>query len=306
MPFGTTTTVEVIEAVDGDTVKVDLQGERENLRILALDTEESSGGGGKPVTPWGKQAKEEAKSFFPEGESITVEFPGDEELDDCLKRYRDNYGRPLVYVHKNDTDFQEHMIRAGYSPYFTKYGYAHFEEYHRRYRDAEREAQAEHIGVWNQLAVNGAVMRDYSSMCAWWELRAEVIQGFRRASHPSLFDSRLDYEKITSRIGEEVVVFTELNDYWRAGAEHVVVGIGSQAQPFQLFLPNVRTTEAGQRLLSLLDTRYVAEDDGVTVTKPHRSYAYVQGELKLYEEKPEIVVTAIDQITDEPPSARSE
>ncbi|WP_254529716.1 thermonuclease family protein [Natrinema gelatinilyticum] len=72
--FGTTMTVEVLAVVDGDTVKVDLEDEPENLRILALDTEESRPVPGKPYTPWGVAAKEEATSFLPEGSTITIEF----------------------------------------------------------------------------------------------------------------------------------------------------------------------------------------------------------------------------------------
>lgn len=301
---GTSIEVPVVRVVDGDTVRVEIDGTEESLRILALDTEESQRAGDKPVTPWGKKAKEEAQSFFPVGEEITVEFPGDEPLEECLARYRGNFGRPLVFVHRGDEDFQERMIRKGFSPYFTKYGYAEFGEYHRRYRNAEREAQADDIGVWNQLDVNGAEMRDYSALCTWWELRAEVVESYRRATADGkdVLDTRLDYEEITNRIGEEVVVFTELSEYRRIGSSNVVVTIGSESQPFKLFLPNAGETEAGQRLLSLLDQRYVAESSGVSVEKPHRSYAYVSGELKLYNDEPEIEVTSVAQITDEPPA----
>lgn len=296
-----------MSVVDGDTVKVDLRGEATNVRILALDTEESWAGSGKPRTPWGLKAKEEAQSFLSGGGTVTLEFPGDESVERCLERYRDNYGRPMAYVHADGKDFQEHMIREGYSPYFTKYGYAHFDDHHRRYREAERQAQADHGGVWNQLEVNGQVMRDYSTLSTWWELRAEVVQTYRRAergSNGSLLDSRLDYDEIAERVGERLTVFTELRSLNRAGESHVVVDIGSRSQPFKLFIPNARETEEGQRIVSLLTSRYVPQAaDGRTVERPHRSYAYVTGEIELYREEPEIVITSIDQITDEPPSS---
>jgi micrococcal nuclease len=300
---GTAVECPVVRVVDGDTIVVEIQGTEESLRLLGIDTEESRRGGRKPMTSWGVEAKKAAQSFFPEGEGATVEFPGDEPVEECLTRYRDNYGRPLVFVHRGEEDFQERTIRQGFSPYFTKYGYAECDDHHRRYREAERQAQADDAGVWSQLAVNGAEIRDYSALCTWWELRAEVVERYRRAvaEGTDVLDSRLDYEEITNRIGEEVVVFTELRDYWPVGASHVVVTIGSQSQPFKLFLPEARATEAGQRLLSLLDQRYVAEDSGTTVAKPHRSYAYVSGELQLCEEEPEIEVTEVGQITDEPP-----
>lgn len=302
---GTSVDVEVVRAVDGDTIKVVIDDEQENLRVLALDTEESHAGGDKPVTPWGKEAAEKAKEVFPEGSTAAVEFPGDEPLEECLRLYRGNYGRPLVYLHADGADFQELMIREGYSPYFTKYGYADFPDKDRRYREAERQAQAVGDGVWDQHTVNGAEMRDYDSLCAWWELRARVVETFRRAraaGTDDLFDSRLDYDALADREGEHTVVFTELRSYRRVGASHVVVDIGSQSQPFKFFLPNAVETTEGQRVLSLLDRRYVAEYDGRTVEKPLRSYAYVAGDVKLYRGQPEIEVTSIDQITDDLPA----
>jgi hypothetical protein len=50
---GTTLEVPVDRPVDGDTVRVLINGRSEALRILALDTEESRPGGDKPMTPWG-------------------------------------------------------------------------------------------------------------------------------------------------------------------------------------------------------------------------------------------------------------
>jgi micrococcal nuclease len=302
---GTSRTVEVVRAVDGDTVRVRADGAEESLRLLALDTEESRAGGGKPRTPWGTEAKRRAEGLFPPGSEVTVEFPGTEPYEECLRRYRDNYGRLLVYAHVGEDDYQELTIREGYSPYFTKYGYAEFDGHDARYREAERQAQADGRGVWDQIEVNGAEMRDYDSLCAWWELRAEVVDGFRDArgaGRDDLLDSRLDYDAIDAREGERTTVFTELRSYRRVGPRHVVVDVGSQAQPFKLFLPEAVETDTGQRVLSLLDRRYVASSDGRTVERPLRNYAYVTGDVKRYRDEPEIEVTSIDQLSDRPPA----
>ncbi|MGH8576095.1 MAG: thermonuclease family protein, partial [Gammaproteobacteria bacterium] len=189
----------------------------------------------------------------------------------------------------------------GYSPYFVKYGYADFPDYHARYTAAEREAQAAHRGVWDQLAVNGAEARNYALLCVWWHLRAQAIAAYREARihDPLLFNSRLDYERLSILAADEVeaTVFTELREYHRVGGRHVVVTIGSLQQPFQLFVPDADSF-AGQAILHLLDNRYVAAEP----EHPRRSYAYVRGTLKLFGGKPEIVVRAPGQITDDPPS----
>lgn len=314
-PVGTSREVPVESVVDGDTVKVHFPEATDDadgvvsLRILALDTEETRRGGSKPKTPLGDAAKERARELVPSGSRITVEFPGEEPFADCLKRYRDNFGRLLCYVHTEDgEDYQETLIEEGFSPYFTKYGYANADGHHRRYRTAERRAQARDEGVWDQLANNGAVMRDYDTMCAWWELRAEVVDTYRRrvAEGASVLDSRLDYELLASdsTMGEEVTVFTELDTARRVGAAHAVVDIGSHHQPFKLFLPRAFEMVEGQEVLSLLEKRYIAVDDGRTVTRPNRSYGFVTGELKRFPEEggsPEIVVRSIDQLTDDVP-----
>lgn len=311
---GTTLEVEVDSIIDGDTVKVHFDeatsGESDlvNLRLLGLDTEETHAGVGKPKTPWGTEAKKHAKERIPEGSTITIEFPGTEPLEDCLRRYRGNYGRPLVFVHVDGEDYQEHMIRKGYSPYFTKYGYAVFDGHHRRYRHAEREAQADDIGVWNQSKVNGSVMREYEPLCSWWTLRAEMVRRYRNAaaSDESILDSRQDYHEIANSVGEELTVFTEFDGYERAGEKHAIVKIGSKEQPFQLFLPDALETEGGQRLISLLEKRYIATSDGVSVQRPNRSYAFVSGTVEQYPEEngtPEMTVTSIEQIIDVPQSA---
>lgn len=141
----------------------------------------------------------------------------------------------------------------------------------------------------------------------WWALRAEVVQSFRRARAAdveNLYDSRIDYAEIENLVGEEVVIFTELRDYRRTqGGDHAIVTIGSQSQPFKLFIPSAFETPEGERILSLLTRRYLAGGyDGRTIERPRRNYAYVSGEVKLYPEEdgePEIVVTSIDQIRDQ-------
>jgi micrococcal nuclease len=302
---GTRLDTEVVRVVDGDTIRAVVNGGEESLRILALDTEESNAGGSKPETPWGHEAKGEAKRLVSPGDTVSLEFPGSEPLDLCLRKYRGNFGRLLVYVYLADgADYQEHMIRSGYSPYFTKYGYAEFADNHERYITAEREAQAASdddggIGVWNQLRVNGQEVRNYAALGVWWYLRAEIIQAYRRLkrSNPALplYNSRLDFEEIEmlAKQGAEATIFTELRSYRRVGGQHAVVAIGSQRQPFQVFIRNAAGAN-GQQILRLLDNRYVAGGEN----HPRRSYAYVTGKLKIFDGRPEIEVTSPDQISD--------
>ncbi len=302
MFHGTTIQATVSRVTDGDTIRVFLPGaiENESLRILALDTEESRAGGGKPVTPWGKKAKERAEEFFSPGDEVTLEFPGTEDLETCWQRYRGNFGRLLVFVYKNNVDFQETMIREGFSPYFVKYGNASFSENHQRYQAAERIAQQQNIGVWNQLAVNGSEVRNYAALGTWWHLRACIIDRYRQIAGTSsdLLNSRLDYAAIEARARaeESATIFTELRSIQPISGDRALIRIGSQQQPFKVFIPDVTSPE-GQALLNLLETRYISSDE----THPRRSYAYVTGTLSLFRDRPQITVTTPDQITDDLP-----
>jgi micrococcal nuclease len=295
--------VEVVRVVDGDTLRVKIAGGEESLRLLCLDTEESNAGSDKPVTPWGKEASEAAKLVFPAGSTIELEFPGPEPLAEAMIRYRDNFGRLLVFAYEPDgSDFQEHWIREGYSPYFRKYGYAELPENHARYGAAERAAQAARTGVWDQLAVNGAEARNYALLGVLWELRAELVEASRRAraAQPgAILDSRLDYARIEELAAQETeaTVFTELSELKRIGAQKAIITIGSMHQPFKLFMPDL-LGEAGQKIAMLVENRYVGGDE----THPGRSYAYVSGPLKLFNGEPELVLTDAAQIADAPPA----
>ena len=198
-----------------------------------------------------------------------------------MRKYRGNFGRLLMYVYRDGGDFQESMIREGYSPYFVKYGNAEFAGHHQRYMKAEREAQRQHIGVWDQIAINGSERRNYPALSTWWQLRATIIDEYRkiRAMDDSVLDSRLDYITLEAKAKatERVTVFTELRSVTRVGGRSGLVGIGSKEQPFSLFIPDIDSPE-GQEMVNFLETRYIsgAED------RPKRSYAYVTGELSTF------------------------
>lgn len=302
---GTHITVRFSRVVDGDTIRVFLpdQDKDESLRILALDTEESYAGGSKPVTPWGKAAKQRAEAFFDGAQEVTIEFPGNEDLAACVRKYRGNYGRLLTYVYRDGVDFQESMIREGFSPYFMKYGNADFSDHHRRYVAAELAAQSAKLGVWDQLGVNGSEMRNYAALGTWWRLRARVIDEYRalKARVPSLLNIRLDYDAIVdkARAGEAVTIFTEFNAIRRVGGEHGLISYGGHDRPFSLFIPEM-DSDTGQQIIHLMQSRYISAGEN----HPRRSYGYVSGALSLYADKPQMVITGCEQISDDLPAGQ--
>ncbi|GAB4534679.1 MAG: hypothetical protein Tsb0019_36300 [Roseibium sp.] len=305
---GTHFEARVDRVVDGDTIRIflnDSDEKSESVRILALDTEEVHAGS-KPVTPLGRLASERAKQLISSGDTVKVILPGNEDLAVALQKYRGNFGRILCYVELADgTDFQELMIREGLSPYFQKYGYAHFPTLHAKYREAEREAQSHLRGIWDQITNNGSVMRNYAALSTWWDLRARIIEGYReikrRLPEANLFNTRLDYNRLVqiAEAREQTTVFMELRDFSPTSGDHVVFNTGSMAQPYQLFVPN-GNSGGGEDVMRLILNRYRADGE----SSPRRSYAYVTGPTKLFPDepggRPEIIVTDPAQISDWP------
>lgn len=305
---GTSFAATVDRVVDGDTVRVFLNSgdtRSESLRILSLDTEEVNAGS-KPVTPLGRAASDRANALIKPGDTVKLILPGNEPRDEAIEKYRGNFGRLLCYLELEDgTDFQELMIREGWSPYFQKYGYAQFSTLHQRYLAAEREAQMNHAGVWDQVGNNGSVMRDYATLGVWWDLRARIIEGYReikrRSPEVNLFNTRLDYARLVeiAKAKQETTVFMELRDFTPTDGDHVLFFTGSRAQPYQLFIPGGNSGE-GEEIMRLILTRYRADGEST----PRRSYAYVTGPTKMFPDdatgRPEIIVTDPAQITDWP------
>lgn len=310
---GTSVQVRLERVSDGDTIRIftPASSKAEAVRILCLDTEESFHVSTKPVTPWGKAAKEFAHSFFAGVEIVTIEFEDNRPLDECLVIHRDLYGRLLVHVWKDKVDFTEVMIRRGFSPYFMKYGHATFSSHRERYIAAERQAQADNLGVWDQVAVNGAIVNNYPALKAWWSLRAAAIDDFRtfRTLDDKLLDSRLDYTTIVKLATERkpATVFAEAKEIRYVTGKHIIVDVGSTAKPFNLVIPaasedpsNDTVSETAKpsdiRAANLLKSRYIANG----LLAPNRGYLFATGMLTLYYGRPQIIVTSSDAISDVP------
>jgi micrococcal nuclease len=240
-------------------------------------------------------------SFFEGATEVALEFPGTESPEVCLRKYRGNYGRVLAFVYRDGVDFQEVMIREGYSPYFTKYGFASFTLNNERYMKAESLAQMAYVGVWNQVLVNGQILRNYPLLSTWWNLRASLIQAYRThiATGKTIYNTRLDYAEILAKAGQgkTLTIFTEVRSIKTIhNGSKGFIDIGSKAQPFTLYLPGLDSPD-GVDLNTLLEQRYISS--GEDNSEPRRSYLYVTGQLSLYNDDPQMKLTHIAQIADD-------
>ena len=221
------------KVIDGDTIRVD--GVDGALRLIALDAEETfksaadrraadadwaayqrakRGDSPRPVkmaTPLGEDAKHFAVAFFAGGGKVRLERDDPAEL-------RDRYQRHLVYAfaEKNGRwiNYNVECVRAGMSPYFTKYGRSR--RFHDAFAAAEREARAARRGIWRAGAQH---YPDYDERRAWWNARGDFVAAFRGQDGPErvVLTHWNAAERVRARLGAEVAVLGTVGDVKDSG-----------------------------------------------------------------------------------------
>ena len=126
----------VERVVDGDTIKVRLDGQTETVRYIGMDTPETKKPG-TPVQCFGKAATAENERLV-DGERVRV-TPGVEE--------RDRYGRLLAYVRRERDGLlvNEELLRGGFARTLT---IAPNDRYEARFAAVEARARAAGTGLW--------------------------------------------------------------------------------------------------------------------------------------------------------------
>jgi micrococcal nuclease len=130
----------VTEVVDGDTIKVRIDGQAQTVRLIGVDTPETVAPG-QPVECFGIEASNFLKDLLI-GKS--VELTADPTQDDI-----DKYGRLLRYVYMEDATFVNHkLILEGYA-----YEYTYDVPYESQslFQTAQAEAENENRGLWGPI-----------------------------------------------------------------------------------------------------------------------------------------------------------
>jgi endonuclease YncB( thermonuclease family) len=216
--------------LDGDTIKVESLGT--SLRLLGVDAEETfkhdserrayeagweeyqkkmRGSSPRPVkyaTPVGDEAKKWAGKFFEGIDVVRLER-------DHPKEIRDYYNRYLAYVFVQrggkDLNFNVELVRAGMSPYFSKYGYSR--RFHDEFVAAETEARAAKRGIWDPARHH---YPDYDERKAWWDARGDFIRAFEEeARNHDNYIVLTNYDtpqKLETFVDKEVVVLGAISE----------------------------------------------------------------------------------------------
>ncbi len=132
--------------VDGDTLKVDLDGKRVTIRVIGLDTPETRDPR-KPVQCFGQEASARARSLL-EGQQVHIS-------GDPTQAGTDRYGRTLAYVWLPDWRLFEYvMIAEGYGHEYTYDIPYRFQD---QLKAAQRDAREQSRGLWAPDACKGAI-----------------------------------------------------------------------------------------------------------------------------------------------------
>jgi endonuclease YncB( thermonuclease family) len=296
--------------VDGDTIRV--KGLDASLRLLGIDTEETfkhdaerrayaagwesykqqmRGDSPHPVkmaTPLGDEAKVFAQHFFADVEVVRLERDHPGEL-------RDFYGRYLAYVfakkHGAWVNYNVEAVRAGYAPYFVKYGRSR--RFHQAFLDAQAEAQAAQRGIWEPGAQH---YDDYPERLAWWAAREQVITRFEAlaAEHPETHLALTRWNallQLEQRLGQTAVVLGSVQEVKFADHGPSVVKLArSRTQAFEVIFFDQEVLRATG--LSLRQGEFVVIEGRVRRYRDHRGVE----RLQLHVSRPGQVITPSAQL----------
>jgi micrococcal nuclease len=122
-------TARVMQIVDGDTIDVEIEGQRERVRYIGINTPETKHPT-RGVEPYGPEAAEANKRLVA-GQTVHLE------LD--VER-RDRYGRLLAHVYVGEVMVNAELVRQGYAQVATFPPNVKYQELFLRLQREAREA----------------------------------------------------------------------------------------------------------------------------------------------------------------------
>lgn len=131
-------TVGLVRVVDGDTLVVYVDGKKETVRLIGVNTPETVDPR-KKVECFGKEASEFVKKFV-SGKEMSVRIE-----KDASQGERDYYDRLLGYAYVGDVLLNKEIIRQGYGHEYT---YSKPYQFQTDFKAAQQEAREAKVGLW--------------------------------------------------------------------------------------------------------------------------------------------------------------
>lgn len=130
--------VNFLDCVDGDTIKVEVDGEKMTLRFLAIDTPETVHPT-KGVEPFGEEASDYTCEKVKNAKNLSIEYDPNSDI-------KDKYDRLLAWVFVDDSLLQKELVSLGYAKVAYIYGeYMYTDEL----LEEEKKAADSKLGIWS-------------------------------------------------------------------------------------------------------------------------------------------------------------
>lgn len=130
--------IDLERVIDGDTIVFDKDGQSQKMRLILIDTPESSTTKTGAIQPYGNEAKEFLSQYLI-GKKLTLEYEPSQEKED-------KYGRVLAYLFADGVLVQKQLVREG----LARVGYENGKEIHLDdLKKAEQEAVKEKKNIWS-------------------------------------------------------------------------------------------------------------------------------------------------------------
>lgn len=133
----------VIKVVDGDTIDVDMNGEKKRIRLIGINAPESVAPN-QPIECFGKEASTYLHSLLT-GKNIQL-------IADPSQSDQDKYGRLLRYVFLGNIDINQQLLKEGYAKEYTYNNKAY--QYQQEFRQSEAQAKIAKVGLWQENICN--------------------------------------------------------------------------------------------------------------------------------------------------------
>ncbi|WP_414839966.1 thermonuclease family protein [Carnobacterium sp. TMP28] len=131
-------TIELERVIDGDTIVYNENGESKKMRLLLIDTPESTTAKTGTIQPFGKESKEFLTDYLV-GKNLSLEY-------EKTKEQEDQYGRVLAYLFADGEFVQKKLVREG----LARVGYEKGQEiYLDDLKEAEQAAMLEKKNIWS-------------------------------------------------------------------------------------------------------------------------------------------------------------
>ena len=138
----------VLRVIDGDTLLVDVEGSKEKVRLIGVNTPETR----HPeigAQYFGKEASRYTEGRL-QGKRVRLETDVEE---------RDQYGRLLAYVWLGDELFNATLIEEGMAQVMTVPPNEHYRD---RFQQLQNEARKKGVGMWKEKGREGRDVEDCS------------------------------------------------------------------------------------------------------------------------------------------------